>query len=427
MRRALPHSGSSSTGLCELGSSAWRVPSLGADCARVPLFADVSRAYRKTDRFCHRNRYRNHWCGSNSLKAARQIAGQARAAASVPVAPLLRSLPRLNEEKNAQSGGRSLNAILKNPLVDREWDDAISTHPNATIFHSPAWARVLVDTYGHRPCYVQMSLNGGLLALVRMMEVQSVLTSSRGICLPFSDYCTPLTFSSFGHELVMQKLQLITRERRWSYFELRSHSIIPDSVPASKSYYGNSLDLRIGSDALILNFSRSVQRAVRNAQRSGLSVSMQPSLDAMAQFYKLHVRTRRRHGVPPQPRSFFINIQRHLISTGFGFIVLVESQKGPIAAAMFFRLGRHAVYKFGASDERLQELRPNNLAMFEGIKYLAKGGAETLHFGRTDKENEGLQRFKLSWCATEEILDYARFDTASRYWKHSRDRSHTSH
>src|SRR5207245_8062901 len=147
----------------------------------------------------------------------------------------------------------------------------------------------------------------------------------------------------------------------------RSHSIIPVKVPAFESYYGHFLDLRIGPEALISNFSSSAQRAVRKAQRSGLSVSIQSSPDAMAQFYKLHVRTRRRHGAPPQPRSFFINIQRHLISTGFGFIVLVESQKGPIAAAMFFRLGRHAVYKFGASDERFQERRASNLAMFAAI------------------------------------------------------------
>jgi Acetyltransferase (GNAT) domain len=314
-----------------------------------------------------------------------------------------------------------------NPLVDSEWDDAIRIHPDATIFHSTAWARVLVDTYGHRPCYAQMSLNGSLLALVPMMEVQSVLTRSRGICLPFSDYCAPLTFSSFGHEFVTQKLQQIARERGWSYFELRSHSSIPDSVPASESYYGHSLDLRIGSEALISNFSSSVQRAVRKAERSGLKVSIQSTPDAMAQFYKLHVRTRRRHGVPPQPRSFFINIQRHLLNAGFGFIVLVECQKDPIAAAMFFKLGRHVVYKFGASDERLQELRANNLAMFEGIRYLADGGAEALHFGRTDKENDGLRRFKLSWGATEEEISYARFDMASGSWKHSRDRRSTLH
>jgi len=355
------------------------------------------------------------------------MAGQARAGASVPVAPLLRSVPRLDEEKTAQRGGPSLSASLMNPLVDREWDDAISAHPDATIFHSTAWARVLVDTYGHRPCYVQISLNGGLLALVPMMEVQSVLTRSRGICLPFSDYCAPLTFSGFGHELVTQKLQQIAHERCWSYFELRSHSIVPVNTPASESYYGHFLDLRIGPEALISNFSSSVKRAVRKAQRSGLNVSIQSSPDAMAQFYELHVRTRRRHGVPPQPRSFFINIQRHLLNPGFGFIVLVECQKDPIAAAIFFRLGRHAIYKFGASDERLQELRANNLAMFEGIRYLAEGGAETLHFGRTDKENEGLRRFKLSWGATEETLDYVRFDTSSGAWKHPRDSRSTSH
>ena len=354
-----------------------------------------------------------------------RISNQTTAAASA--APLLRSLPRVAAEQNEQPSERSLNGILLNPLLDGKWENAISAHPDATIFHSTAWARVLVDTYGHRPCYVQISLNGGLLALVPMMEVQSVLTRSRGICLPFSDYCAPLTFSSFGHELVTQKLQQIAHERCWSYFELRSHSIVPVNTPASESYYGHFLDLRIGPEALISNFSSSVKRAVRKAQRSGLNVSIQSSPDAMAQFYELHVRTRRRHGVPPQPRSFFINIQRHLISSGFGFIVLVECQKAPIAAAMFFKLGRHAVYKFGASDERLQELRANNFAMFEAIRYLAEGGAETLHFGRTERENEGLQRFKLSWGATEEEIAYARFEMASGSWKHSRDRRSKLH
>src|SRR5207244_12301063 len=204
-------------------------------------------------------------------------------------------------------------------------------------------------------------------------------------------------------------------------------SFIPFKLPASESYYGHFLDLRIGPEALISNFSSSVQRAVRKAQRSELTVSIQSSPDAMAQFYKLHVRTRRRHGAPPQPRSFFINIQRHLIRAGLGFIVLVEFQKDPIAAAMFFKLGRHAVYKFGASDERSQELRANNLAMFEAIRYLSEGGAKALHFGRTDKENDGLRRFKLSWGATEEEISYARFEMASASWKHRRDSRFTLH
>src|SRR5947208_2274889 len=57
--RALPGSSASSAGLCQPGSSARRVPGLGTDRERVSLLADVSRAYRSTDRFCDRNRYRN--------------------------------------------------------------------------------------------------------------------------------------------------------------------------------------------------------------------------------------------------------------------------------------------------------------------------------------------------------------------------------
>ena len=340
-------------------------------------------------------------------------------AATASTLPRLRSLPRPDDEEGVKTdlAEHALGAELVNPLAENTWEETIMMHRDATIFHSTGWARVLVDTYGHRPCYAQISLNGNLQALVPIMEVKSVLTKARGVCLPFSDYCAPLLFNRFSGELLSQKLQQIGRERRWSYFEIRSHSTIPAATPASESYYGHFLDLKIGRDALISNFSSSVQRAVRKAKRSGLSVRIQSNEDAMAMFYKLHVRTRRRHGIPPQPRPFFVNIQRHLIGAGHGFIVIVEGQKRPLAAAVFFKFGRHAIYKFGASDERLQELRANNLAMSEGIKHLADAGAEVLHFGRTEKENEGLRRFKLSWGAAEEEIRYARFDLASASWK----------
>lgn len=345
--------------------------------------------------------------------------------ATMPVVPVLRSLPRAEDEAiNAGLSAHSLHAELVDPLSESGWDEMTSRHCDATIFHSTAWARVLADTYGHRPCYVLISLNDHLQAIVPLMEVQTVLTRSRGVCLPFSDYCAPLVFSSLGGELLIEKLQQIARERRWSYFEIRNHSLM-QLAPVSESYYGHVLDLRIGRDALVSNFSSAAQRAVRKAQRNGLSVRIQSDADGMAKFYKLHVRTRRRHGAPPQPQSFFNNIQRHLVSTGHGFIVIVERQSRPLAAAMFFVFGRHATYKFGASDERFQEFRANNLAMSEGIKRLAVAGAETLHFGRTEKQNEGLRRFKLSWGTTEQEIRYLRFEMANGSWKASGSGSRT--
>jgi hypothetical protein len=45
---------------------------------------------------------------------------------------------------------------------------------------------------------------------------------------------------------------------------------------------------------------------------------------------------------------------------------------------------------------------------------LARTGVEKLHFGRTDFENDGLRRFKLSWDTQEETIDYFRVDPSGR-------------
>ena len=50
-----------------------------------------------------------------------------------------------------------------------------------------------------------------------------------------------------------------------------------------------------------------------------------------------------------------------------------------------------------------------------------QNGAETLHFGRTSLENDGLRRFKLTWGTEEETIEYLKFDTARSAWVTGRD------
>ena len=362
------------------------------------------------------------------MKASAYLCNRAGASGVDVRKSLLRSVPRTDETFIPKPGTtRSVEAKLVNPLHERDWDESVSSHPQATIFHSSAWARVLSETYGHRPCYLRISARDEPLALVPMMEVQTLFTKARGVCLPFSDSCAPLLLTTFGKELVVKKLRQVARERNWKYFELRADSLLPEDATASESYYGHVLDLQAGSSALYFGFTSSVQRAIRKAQRNGLTASVRSSSDAMDQFYNLHVRTRHKHGVPPQPRAFFASIQKNIINAGLGFIVVVERAEDALAAAMFFRAGNHAVYKFGASDQRAQELRPNNLAMFEAVKFLADAGARSLHFGRTDMTNEGLRRFKLSWGASEEQISYGKFNILADNWVGSRNHRPTFH
>jgi hypothetical protein len=132
--------------------------------------------------------------------------------------------------------------------------------------------------------------------------------------------------------------------------------------------------------------------------------------DSIRTFYALHCLTRRRHGLPPQPVRFFENIARYVLAPGHGFVATVRWEDRPVAAAVFFNHNRKAFYKFGASDYAFQQLRPNNIVLWEAIKRCAESGFDTLHLGRTSLANEGLRRFKLGFGAREEIIQYYKYD-----------------
>jgi lipid II:glycine glycyltransferase (peptidoglycan interpeptide bridge formation enzyme) len=239
--------------------------------------------------------------------------------------------------------------------------------------------------------------------------------------MPFSDFCEPLLLDQWRHEgILFETLLEIARERKWSYFELRGgKNSLPSAAVAAERFYSHKLDLTIGIESLFTRVESPVRRAIRKAQNSGLAVEINNTATAMADFYRLHVRTRKRHGLPPQPFSFFRNVQKEIIERDLGFVVVGKQGMAPIAAAVFFHSGEEALFKFGASNEENQHLRGNNLVMWEGIQELVRQGRKTLHFGRTSTDNDGLRRFKLSWRPQEDVLEYFRFALKTKTWLNS--------
>jgi len=123
-------------------------------------------------------------------------------------------------------------------------------------------------------------------------------------------------------------------------------------------------------------------------------------------FYRLHLRTRRRFGVPVQPRRFFRMFWESMIRTGLGSVFIAEASARPVAAEVLLSWNGTAISKYSASDERAWPLRANNLITWHLIKTACEQGSRWFDFGRTDAGNEGLRAFKRSWGAAEEPLVY---------------------
>jgi lipid II:glycine glycyltransferase (peptidoglycan interpeptide bridge formation enzyme) len=127
-------------------------------------------------------------------------------------------------------------------------------------------------------------------------------------------------------------------------------------------------------------------------------------------FYRLNCATRRHHGLPPQPHSFFEKIFDHVISRQKGFVALGTHAGRAVAGAVFFHFKGQCIYKYGASDIAARHLRPNNLVMWAAIKWACRSGMTDFHFGRTEPGNQGLLQFKRGWGASEEELSYYKYD-----------------
>jgi hypothetical protein len=295
-----------------------------------------------------------------------------------------------------------------------EWDERLSRHPDATVFHTSAWARVLSETFGYLPSYFTIIMEGRFVALLPFMEIRSWLTGTRGVSLPFTDECAPILSDDIGYEGAVLRVIGHVGDRGWKTFEFRGRIRGMGNLPASAEYVTHDLDLSPGEEDLFSRFRPNVQRNIRKAEREGISVANDPTPDGVREFYRLICLTRREHGLPPQPLRFFENLRAHVLEKGLGTLLLARHGGKAVAGAMFLHFAGKAVYKYGASDRAHQELRPNNLVFREGIRDLCRNGVRTLSFGRTDLHHEGLRQFKLSWGAAEKTLQYVKYDVPSR-------------
>ncbi len=296
------------------------------------------------------------------------------------------------------------------PTRVREWNETLQQNGIRSVFLSAEWANVLAQSYRYRPVYLTRLEGKALELLIPFMEVNSFFTARRGVSLPFSDSSDTVVNNGFRREEIVSALVKFGKEAGWNSFELREGKIFSDDQKPSSAYYSHTLDLTPRTELLFEQLSSSTRRNVRKAVREGITIKFLNSHEAVKIFYHLNCLTRKRHGLPPQPMRFFTNIFENLVKKDMGNVALAFHNGTPVAGAIFLTFGKDVFYKFGASDIQYQNLRPNDLVMWETIRHYSERGFQRLDLGRTEMSNEGLRRFKAGWGAAEATLYYYKYD-----------------
>jgi CelD/BcsL family acetyltransferase involved in cellulose biosynthesis len=291
--------------------------------------------------------------------------------------------------------------------ADPAWLELVATAPAATAFHHPGWTAAMVAAYGFRPMVLAHLGAGGCVAAGVPLAFVRRPSGRTWVCLPFSDHCPPLARDAAALAALMADLAGWSRERRVPV-EVRGEVEPAGAWTATTVGTRHVLSLSDGAEAAWAGLKDTLRRQVREARRAGLRVRFTRAAADMDAFYRLQVATRRRLGVPVQPRRFVAAVWKHVIEAGLGFATLVETAAGQaVSATVMLAWNGTLVEKFHASDAAHWRSKPNQLGIWSTIEWGCGEGYRAFDFGRSDAGHDSLQRFKAAWGAEERPLRYS--------------------
>ena len=301
------------------------------------------------------------------------------------------------------------------PVSDARWESFVAANRDALAFHRSCWSELLADCYGHRPFVLAVLDGDDVAAGIPVIEIRA-RRRPRWVSLPFTDACPPLLTPSVASDAFAAALDATRSGAGIGAFEIRSAA---QAAAAHRRCVAvtHTTSLSAQADILLARFHRSqVQRNIRRAEReSKLTIRHAVrARDLTKTFYGLHLQTRRRLGMPVQPRRFFEALWSHVLAPGHGWLLLAETaDHTPVAGAVFLGGTPTLTYKYGASDAHYWGLRPNHLLFWHALRRACEDGYESFDWGRTDLDDGGLRTFKSGWAADESSLVYTTFADAA--------------
>ena len=316
--------------------------------------------------------------------------------------------------------------IVHDPIENPQWSALLERHPAASIFHTPGWLNALRQTYGYRPFVVTPSTGAALDSGLVACEVKG-WASRRLVSLPFSDHCDPLMENPADLSDTLTFLLDHARTSGSTSVEVRPTPVMGHALATAGagallpggSYCFHQLDLRAGETEIFGRFHHSsTQRAIRRAEREGLSYECGTSERLLAGFYRLLRMTRRRHRLPPQPLAWFRNLLANLGDRVSIHVACKDAQ--PVAGIVTLSFKSTTYYKYGGSDAAYHRLGSMPFLFWRVIQDARQRGSATLDLGRSNADQPGLVAFKNHLGAAPSTLTYYRYpkrlETARTDW-----------
>lgn len=305
------------------------------------------------------------------------------------------------------------------PSLDPRWESFVMQHPDATVYHHPAWLAALEREYG-RPCVYLIceDSDGKLRGLFPLMftagfpfTAKFPLIGPRLASLPRTPLGGPLATDRRVTALLLQEAVRRASARRAVRLQIKAQgkdlSGLIDGVVAKpwRLTYQLHLSEKPGEPFRVSNRQNwaRIKWSIHKAEANGLCIRRAGSEADLAAWYDSYLETMRRNIVPARPYRFFLALWELMEPKGLMQLLLAEQRNGGdsriIGGHIYFIFGQTMTYAFGASRTRDLVLRPNDIILWRAINDAHRHGIRVVDLGEVPDGNYGLAQYKTKWGA----------------------------
>jgi len=284
-----------------------------------------------------------------------------------------------------------------------QWDAAVAASDDAWLFHTAAWLEMTASVWPLENRYFAARQNGRIVGgfplqadrPTRWLRPRSAYSTKMGCSGPF----VTRDLTGKGRRRVLQALNDAVLQ--WARSG-RIESLCCWLPPLAAANLGNLrgvnplallgwedvsthtriVDLSRPESELWSDLSEDARYNIRKAESAGYRVERAQWPQMLDEYYRVHVETYRRTGVPPHPRAYFQGIAERIAAGGHAVLwVCLDRQGGPVAFHNCGRFAGGAVYWTGCSRSEHLEQGVNYLLVWHALRGAKADGVQAYDIG----------------------------------------------
>ena len=281
--------------------------------------------------------------------------------------------------------------IMISEVGNEQWDDLLAEFPNATLFHTLAWQRIMRAAGAARIHLLQAQCEGECTALWPCQEMRKGPLRVLGSPLPgmSSAYMGPLFKPSADKRAILDAFFQTDYFSKPAFFAVKS--LTAEDIDLSAYGFEKVLefdtycvDLTLSQEAIWDNFKSECRSRIRKAEKLGLEVREETDDSFADDYWAMSIETfARTHIQPTFSQGFVEEMWRHLRSEGHLRVLSAWLNDERVGTLVLPFDGHTMYYWGGASYRRFRGLPAHNLLHWEAMKLAQELGLERYDFVST--------------------------------------------